>query len=353
MQTAYQKFFTEQGFHLDTQQPAAYIHPETDTINNTNTYLTLLSQTGLIQVSGADHQTFLQNLTSNDIRHVSEHQYQLSGFCSPKGRLLAVFRIFQHQDSYYLTLPTNIVEVVLKRLQMFVLRSKVQLQNVSIHKYGLGLSGTNSVELIAAMTGRYLEAEDTTSITTETLSILRTAGKEPRFEIFGDAENIINCWKTLQTATKIVGEQHWLLENIRVGLPVIYLQTQETFVPQMINLDLINGISFKKGCYPGQEVVARTHYLGKIKRRMHRIQFLSKSIPQPGMDLFDGQSDNTQTVGTLVEVQASNPGQYEALAVIQEDYLKSDLRFQSKQGTQVTLLDLPYMSEEYVPATSD
>lgn len=349
MQTPYPHFFIELGYQLDPLQPATYTkNPSGDP----GAQLTLLSQTGLIEVSGEDCVAFLQNMTSNDVQQVSELRHQLSGFCTHKGRLLAVLRIFLQSDKYFLAMPVQIVDSVLKRLNMYVLRSKVQLKNVSGNQIGLGLSGVNSINLITTLTGRCPEATDT-SINFKDISILRVTGTEPRFELFAEQERIIDIWKLLHNSAHAVSEHTWLLENIRAGLPVILPQTQEAFVPQMVNLDLVQGVSFKKGCYPGQEIVARTHYLGKIKRRMHRVHFQTDLIPEAGMDIFAAEGENHQTIGTLVSLQALTAQKYEALAVIQQEYLGHDLRLQSRQGPRITVLDLPYSTQEDRPTTSN
>jgi hypothetical protein len=142
------------------------------------------------------------------------------------------------------------------------------------------------------------------------------------------------------------GAEFWSLMDIRAGVPNIFEDTVEAFVPQMANLQLIGGVSFTKGCYTGQEVVARMQYLGKLKRRMYRAHVDSTQAPARGAEVFSPSSESGQGAGRIVDVAASPDGGYEVLAVIQISSAGADdLRLVDAEGPALRLLDLPYQFE--------
>ncbi len=172
--------------------------------------------------------------------------------------------------------------------------------------------------------------------------VIRCAG-EHRFELYATPQHMPAHWQVLSAAASAVGADHWELLNIRAGVPVITAATSEAFVPQMANLELINGVSFTKGCYTGQEIVARMHYLGKLKQRMYHISIDSKTVPAAGDTLSAENAKATQEVGTIVSAQLAETGKVEALAVIQNNYAsEGNLKLGTPDGPDVELLDLPY-----------
>ena len=304
--------------------------------------ITDLSHYGLISAEGADTQAFLQGQFSNDVRLVTAEKSQLSAYCSPKGRILTSFRLFYLKDKYYLQMPLPLLEQTLKRLRMFVMRSQVTLVDDSEQMARMGLAGPDSEQYLRDIGVNYPVDVDAASLNGNVL-ILRVPGTIPRFEIHGPASELISLWDKLATKTTPVGANVWSLLDIQTGLPVIQSQTVESFVPQMVNLELINGVSFKKGCYPGQEIVARMQYLGKLKKRMYRAHIATDDTIQPGDDLYSGSSDNTQSIGNIVNAQPSPAGGYEALAVIQiTEAEQGEVRWGSKNGSILEINELPY-----------
>ncbi|NJN46173.1 MAG: folate-binding protein YgfZ [Candidatus Competibacteraceae bacterium] len=222
-----------------------------------------LSVHGLIKVSGADAETFLQGQFTNDVRQVTPEHSQLSAYCSPKGRMLACFRLFRHGDDYYLRLPQERVEVILKRLRMFVLRSKVTLADAGEEWLCLGVVGTGAIQRLTDYLGALPTSVDSV-VHGQGMTVVQVPGIEPRFELYGGLQDCQNFWTALAGQATCVGSEAWRLLDILAGVPNVYDATAEAFVPQMANLQLLHGISFQKGCYTGQEIVARTHYLGKL-----------------------------------------------------------------------------------------
>lgn len=300
-----------------------------------------LSQFGLIAVEGEDAESFLQNQFSNDIRLVSETQSQLSAYCSPKGRMLAGFLVYKRESTYLLRLPANILEPTLKRLKMFVLRSKVNLENASAQLIRLGVAGPESTGFLQSEFEN-IPTETSQVVHTDKIGIIRLAGQVPRFELHGDFESMKNLFEQLRKKSNPVGMHAWQWLAIKAGIPEIYPQTIEAFVPQMVNFSALDGINFKKGCYPGQEVVARMHYLGKLKRRMYLLHTDSDITPQPGDELYC-KSSAESACGKIVEAQTAPGGGVDLLAVIQIAKAESEsVYLESLAGPELQMRELPY-----------
>ena len=301
-----------------------------------------LSHYGLISVHGEDGQAFLQGQLTNDVRAVDGQHSQLSGYCTAKGRLLANFRVLRRGDSYYLCLPGDMIESLIKRLRMFVLRSRVTLEEASDTFVHLGVSGADSEAELRDFSGAIPEAVNAVCQNDREL-IVRVPGIHPSFEIFSDVDRARELWARLNVHSAPIGAEAWQLLDIQAGIPMVFPQTSEAFVPQMVNLQLVDGVSFKKGCYPGQEIVARMQYLGKLKRRMYRVRIDTESPPQPGTDVYCS-ADPEQSAGKLVSAAAHPDGGCAALAVLQISSAQGDaeLRLGGPDGPRLTLEHLPY-----------
>lgn len=301
-----------------------------------------LSHLGLIRVSGEDTTQFLNSQFSNDITEVSEHHSQLNAYCNPKGRMLATFRVFKRGDDYFLRLPGEILEETLRRLRMFVLRSKVELSDASDSLVRVGFYGENANERLLSCVDRVPQSIND-CVTAPNLSVIRIHGIQPRFEIHGNTEAVKGVWRALSKEAIPAGASAWALLDILAGIPTVRSETREAFVPQMANLDLIGGLSFKKGCYPGQEIVARMHYLGRLKRRMYLIHLADGGSARAGEELFIKGMDGDQAVGKIVDACAHPNGGSAALAVIQIEKAQRDtLSLCTKDGSDVTFKSLPY-----------
>ena len=171
--------------------------------------------------------------------------------------------------------------------------------------------------------------------------MIRIPGTHPRYEFYGDPETLSKLWESFSAHTTKVGSSVWALQDIESGIPDIYATTVESFVPQMANLHAIGGVSFKKGCYPGQEVVARMQYLGKLKRRMYRAHVKTDSLPAAGDNLYSSGSDDS--VGKVVQAQLAPKGGVELLAILKIAQAEQhSIHLEDKQGPQLELIDLPY-----------
>lgn len=303
-----------------------------------------LSQYAVIEASGDDVIEFLQGQLSNDIKLVTEKTGQLSAYCNPKGRIMATFRIFKRNGLLFLRLHSNIAESTLKRLRMFVMRSKVELHDRSDELSRIGVAGTDATAKLSEIFKNLPKNTDESS-TENDLTIVKLSGLIPQYEVYGPLEQVKQLWENLQTNGVAVGENSWNLLTIRAAIPEIVAETVEAFVPQMVNLQAINGLSFTKGCYPGQEVVARMHYLGKLKRRLFICSAETDELPIPGEAVMTGD-ENEQKVGQIVSSSWSSNNKIEFLAVLQiEKAQNNELHIKSSKGPSIQLDQLPYTLE--------
>lgn len=335
-------FLQKAGAEFDAAGVASFGNPRRElSVAVTGNVFADLSHYGLIAVHGEDAGEFMQGQFTNDLRKVTPQHSQLSGMCNPKGRLLASFRVFRHGDSYYLCMPAEMIEDVIKRLRMYVLRTRVTLEEASDTFVHLGVSGEEAQASLQAVVGELPAAVDAVTAR-DTQVVLRVPGVYPSYEVFTTTGQAASLWDKLNVRSAPVGAEAWRLLDILAGIPVICPATREAFVPQMINLQLVDGVSFKKGCYTGQEIVARMQYLGKLKRRMYRAR-VTGSTPPPGEAVFSA-ADAEQSCGQLVSAAEHPDGDYAVLAVIQISRVEEPaaLHLGSADGPALTLEELPY-----------
>lgn len=315
--------------------------------SNTQDIITDLSHLGLLEVSGEDAKTFLQGQVTNDVMQLTGNNSQFAGYCTPKGRLLALFQAFAHKDHLHLQFNRALLEPIAKRLKMYVMRSKVVIKDVSDEIIRVGVAGIGVEAKLIAFFARdpqftTLPKQANSLVDLSSGVILRLAGELPRYEVFTNLEQAKAMWSTFTgQATVAVGKPAWDYLEINAGIPDITPTTQEAFVPQMINLDALNGINFKKGCYTGQEIVARTHYLGKVKRRTLIANINSTSIPQVGETLTG--ADGAEA-GQLVRVASSPTGGFDVLAEVRLD--SKELGGIKWQDTVLGFKEMPYLFPE-------
>jgi len=305
---------------------------------------TFLDQYGLIKASGADAFTFLQGQFGNDIAHVTESRHQLNCYSSPKGRMLAIFRLARIDDAYCLRMPRGIIAPTLQRLRLFVLMAKVELEDISDAWNGIGVAGPQAESSLTAAGFARLPASVGDAVVDGDSIILRVPGVAPRFEVFAERAFIDALANRLNTDLEHGGSDRWMYDEILAGIPNVFDATREAFIPQMANMQLLDGLSFKKGCYPGQEIVARMHYLGKLKRRMYRFDLGTVRAPEPGSHVIDSASG--KSVGTIVDARSLEGMNTMALAVMQIASIeKHAQRLTLASGSPIQLANLPYRFE--------
>jgi folate-binding protein YgfZ len=289
-----------------------------------------LTHIGAIEVSGDDAQRFLNTQLTSDLAQVTANAAQYSGYCSPKGRLLATFLVVLRGNDYLLMLPREITGSVADRLKRYVLRAKVNVETRSDDYALLGIAGPKAASVIGQVLGQApadsMQAAEFGATTVVTLPGCR------HFMIC-DRDQVEEQWNALSKLAKPAGGQAWELQSIRAGVATVTAATQESFVPQMLGQEKIGAVSFEKGCYPGQEIVARTQYLGNLKRQLYYGR--SDKLLDPGDAISN--SSTGKTAGTVTNAAPNLDDKWEFLAVLQRDAIEAGMSLTStrEQSIQV------------------
>ncbi len=265
------------------------------------------------ECSGEDAQTFLHNQLTSDVNHLGKDAAQYAAWCSPKGRMLASFILSRNDNGYLGLLSADLRTFILKRLQMYVLRSKVKIVDRSSDLQCLGVAGPKA-EAALLQAGLPMPTALMNTASNAKTTVIRL--DEGRFIIITNSATAPSVWESLAQIAVPTGVPAWLWLDIQAGTPFVTEATKEAFVPQMVNYDKIGGVSFHKGCYPGQEVVARTQYLGKVKRHLYR--FHAEGGLPAGGSIYPAGSSEAQPCGIIASTAPSPEGGYDGLAVILE-----------------------------------
>jgi folate-binding protein YgfZ len=336
------QFLTEHGARIEeTSSDVLGFEGMNTEITPMTDFVTPLSDLGMIACAGEDAVRFLHSQLTNDVEHLDAHQVRLAGYCSPKGRLLATFLMWKASDNIILQLPREIQPAIQKRLQMFVLRAKVKMTDLGATHVALGLAGAKATDALANWFPD-LPSAPYTKVETESGTLLRVADAQgaPRYQWITSQAVAENAWPKLIEKLTPAATQVWRLSEIYAGVPRITQATQEQFVPQMVNFELIGGVNFKKGCYPGQEIVARSQYLGKLKRRM-MLATLTDSQSAAGMEIFS-VADGEQPCGMIVNTESVNNNEMACLVEIKLASLDTSVHLGSLNGPALQFKSLPY-----------
>jgi hypothetical protein len=344
----WQQFLTEQGFRF--AQPGSFdaIGPEPDIWPEAAAegFVAPLTHLGLMAFSGDDAAHFLHSQLTNDVEHLGQNEARLAAYCNPKGRMLASFLAWRKDDAVVLELPRVIQPAVQKRLQMFILRSKVKPADRSDELVVLGLGGTKAGVALTPWFAA-LPPAPYAKLDGEAGTLIRVADAfgAPRYQWITTPEQALQAWPQLAQVLRPAAPALWRLADILAGIPQIIAATQESFVPQMINFEVIGGVNFKKGCYPGQEIVARSQYLGKLKRRMCLVTLDAASVSEPveaGMEVFS-PADPEQPCGMVVNAERSSPASFALLVEVKTATLgEGSIHLGSATGPALNIQPLPY-----------
>lgn len=300
-----------------------------------------LTHFGEIRFSGEDARAFLQGQLTCDVDKIDAQTVQFGSYCNPKGRMLATFLLWRCGQDYSMQLPSSLCETILKRLSMFVLRAKVNLSDDSRSWVRIGLVGKDAQVLIEEILDEKLEACHYHSVVhSKHVTVICFASA--RFELIVPLAKAPELWLQLSKCAVPVGAGCWDWFEIRSGFPQVLPATETLVVPQMANLDVINGVSFQKGCYPGQEIVARMQHLGTIKRRMYLANIATVCLVMAGDELFCAGKGG-QSCGKIMNAARSPDGGYDVLAVIVvENAASGEIFWKSLNGPQLNMITLPY-----------
>lgn len=319
-------------------------------------FVAALTDLSTIAASGVDASTFLHAQLTNDIEHLEQGDARLAGYCTAKGRLLSVFAAWRDADALRLVLSQPVAGPLRKRLAMYVLRAKARLVDEADRVAVLGLAGTAGANALRALgieppgpmrtaalpggpTGDSAWQGTVVGIVPAALHA-HAAQASPRWLLVLPLEGVEAACTVLTAHARPAASSAWRLTEVLAGVPRIAPGAQELFVPQMLNLELVGAVDFRKGCYPGQEVVARSQYLGKLKRRTFAAVVADRVEPPPGADvLADGAREPVgQVVMAAPDAQAGVALLFEAQVQAVRD---GTLRLRA-DGAPLVLRELPY-----------
>ena len=316
-------------------------------------FVAAVTDQGLIALTGEDSAGFLHNQLTNDVEHLGLDDVRLAGYCTPKGRLQATFLLWRSEESIFLQLPREIQPALQKRLSMFVLRAKTKLADATdapATQVVLGLGG-GMAEAVLQTWFDPLPAKPYSKVEHALGTLLRLADAfgAPRYLWLTSADIAATVAPVLADKLNVGGNEAWRLAEIHAGVPQVGAATQEQFVPQMINYELLGGVNFKKGCYPGQEIVARSQYLGKLKRRTALVRIADAAVP--GAEVF-AESDPSQPCGMVVNAAPNGLGGVDALVEMKLDALEQGtaqagaVRLGAADGVALEFLPMPYVLDK-------
>lgn len=331
-------------FHLDEATQVEDFGQPLDIDALAAGFVATVTDQGLIAVAGEEAAKFLHAQLTNDVEHLQQTEARFAGFCTPKGRLQASFLMWRDLDAVYLQLPRAIQPPLQKRLSMFVLRSKAKLRDATDEAPYAAVLGLGGARAQAAL-GRFVNTLPAapmgkTSGEFGTVLRLHDAFGAPRYLWITSSETASATLPVLKEELALGGNQAWRLATIHAGEPQVSAATQEQFVPQMVNLELLGGVNFKKGCYPGQEIVARTKYLGKIKRRT-ALAGIENAAARAGDEVFSA-ADPDQPCGMVVNAAPNGRGGADALVEIKLAALGEEVHLGSAAGAPLRFLPMPY-----------
>ncbi|WP_434701077.1 YgfZ/GcvT domain-containing protein [Pseudomonas sp. D1-36] len=294
-----------------------------------------LSHEGILAVRGVDAGKFLQGQLTCNLNYLSDSRASLGARCTQKGRMQSSFRILLEGDGVLMAMASELLEPQLADLKKYAVFSKSKLTDESPAWVRFGLENADAA---LSELGLELPADTDSMARHESLIAIRVS--PGRAELWVRAEQADTLRARLGSQLGEGDLNRWLLGQVRAGIGQVMAATRELFIPQMLNLQAVGGVSFKKGCYTGQEIVARMQYLGKLKRRLYRLQLDAAELPEPGTPLFS--PTHGSSIGEVV-IAAQAEQNIELLGVLQAEAAEDgNLHLGALEGPALQLLDLPY-----------
>jgi tRNA-modifying protein YgfZ len=303
-----------------------------DTTNFSENSIYPLTHLAVLSVTGKDAAKLLQGQITCNVDDISETKSSLAAMCNPKGRAIATFLLVKKADVFLLVLPEELLETVKKRLQLYVLRSDAKITDCSDEFFLLGLCEPES----AAPAFTTLVQKDVVSV--------NLPGLMARKLLITDVDNDTHLWSDRidSKGFRKASPDEWLYLDILSGIPWVTAATSEEFIPQMLNLDKLGGISFNKGCYTGQEIVARTHYLGKSKREMFLAECQTLTLPEPNSSIVNKDSAEQEVAGKVLLAQLDGQSCKMLLVLQTTDSGYNNLGLQNDRQAQIKITPFAY-----------
>lgn len=334
----WQHFLQQQGARLQGETVISFANqPQDYAVPADQSALFDLSHLNVLRVAGSNARQLLQGQTTCDFKELTNTCSLLGAQCTPKGRAIASFRALQRTtNEIALLMPSDQIAAVHESLGKYAPFFKATLESDDVRIFGL--TGHDASDICQRQLGCPTLSKNAVYHRDNTTVICVS---NERYLLLTPPTQAEALWLALTQEAKPVATSLWTLLDIRDGIGEVVAATRELFIPQMINLQAIGGISFKKGCYTGQEVVARMHYLGKLKRRMYHLQIDGDTPPHPGTPCY--LENGSQSVGNVVAAAKSGDQQIELLAVLTEQAASGNpLQFGDATAKPVNLIKLPY-----------
>ncbi len=332
-------FLVQRGATLDDQAVARFSAPQEELAAARDAAVMCdLTPLAGMRIAGPDAAAFLQGQFTSDVAALAAGTAQYSAWCSPKGRMLANFLLLRTEaTTFELLLPASMIGAVRKRLTTFVLRSKLTIEDRSGESVRIGVGGPTAVTALRAAS-----IDVPSRLQCRALDGgLIVAVPGGRYIALMQAAFAEQFWDRVSSAARPAGYPVWQWLTIRAGIPIVTAATTDQLVPQMANWDALDGVSFRKGCYTGQEIVARTQYLGRLKERTF-LAHVDGPPPASGEKLYSTVFGE-QSCGTVLNAAASPGGGSDLVAALQIAAMqRGDVRIGSPDGTAISLLPLPY-----------
>ena len=295
-----------------------------------------LSHFSLLEISGSDAFEFIHGQITADLNLAGTHGWLFSAWCLPNGRVISTFIIYVNNGSLHMIVPSMLKDKIMKRLSMFILQSRVSVKDVSEDYALIGLSDTDIKKIL-----QHASTTEGNKIQSEKITGLKLWGHTPRYLLISKMEYVEDLMNHI-TETSTPGERaDWSLLDIEAGMPWIINATSEAFLPQMLNLDQMHGLSYLKGCYPGQEVIARLHYRGQLKKMMYLGTGKADITPGAGDSLITKSSGNV--VADVIDAELYSSGGFRLLAVAETQYANhEDLCLEAAPEITVKLQPINY-----------
>lgn len=310
-----------------------------------------LPQYDLLELTGPDSKKFLQGQTTCDVDALDATNWTPGAICDPRGRMITSFDLYQPvSDTLWLHMNRDLAQPTLDAIQKYSVFFKTDLCDASDRHTAVGLVGKGAADLVKSALGIEFDEKRPANAAIYQDDILAARYPGDRIKLIFPLEKTERLWQALAQSANPADSDRWELLDIQQGIGNVSAATAGEFLPQMLNLQARNGISFRKGCYTGQEVVARTKYRGKLKRRTYLIQFDSEQLPPPGSACFVGGTDVTgdaQSQGIVVNAAVASGTRIEALAVLSDQLAEQtaiaiSVGDESPIDTEFEILPLPY-----------
>lgn len=324
-------FLRAEGARLEAGQVLDFGQPEREAeLALTANTITDLSFLAVLKITGTDAAAFLHGQFTSEVQQLAENDSQMGAWCNPKGQVIANFILARRNSDYFLLLPRELKDRVLKRLRMFVLRASVTIEDCgeSLPCLGINSAGDSDGPALPRHADQLL---------------IPVPVNHSRWVLAGPAAALIQSWPQLARSYAGVGSHYWRLFDILDGLPWILEATTEAFLPQLLNMDQLQAVSFSKGCFPGQEVIARLQHRGKVKQRLVIMKLNADTNVKPGMHIY--QDDRDQSVGTIVNTAEHPHGGWYSLAVLDIEHGSPDqLRLKGNSARFIEIIPPPYLT---------